>query len=389
MGALAVLLAAQVTLAQETPVTQPPPPATFAPADLLVGQRTQVRLTSAWPSEFPENASFLLHVFRPESESPTPVVILLHYWGATDLKAESDLALRLNRRGISAVIVELPYHLQRAPKGTRSGQLAIQPDPARLRQTMGQAVWDVRRTVDWVQSRPEFKADQIGIAGISLGGFVGATCFAVEPRLAAFASVLGGADLAGTIWSSSRLVRERDAMRRAGWREDSLREALKTIEPTTYLRETETRPAYSVAARYDTIVPAASYRALHQALPQSQRLWLETGHYGGFVVQSSVFDSVARFFDVTFDGASFVAPRRLYAPTLRLGAPMNLENGLQVGIGLDFWKSDEAGTAFGSIFWTPKGPQAFIGVKAGSGFAAGVSILPKRTAPAILWSFVL
>jgi hypothetical protein len=155
------------------------------------------------------------------------------------------------------------------------------------------------------------------------------------------------------------------------------------------LQSNESRPAYSVAARYDTIVPGSSYRALHQALPNAQKLWLETGHYGGFVVQSSVFDSVSKFFDVSFSGASFVAPRRLYAPTLRLGAPMSLENGLQVGIGLDFWKSDEAGTAFGSLFWTPKGPQAFLGVNTGSGFAVGFSVLPKRTSPAILWSFVL
>lgn len=386
---VSAFLAVGICKAEVPLVAQAPPPVSFNPVKITGDTETSFSFESAWSTPYSENQNVPLHLFVPKSDRPIPVVIVLHYWGAVDLKAEADLAKRLNARGIGAVVMELPFHLSRAPRGTRSGELAIQPDPEKLKATMVQAVWDVRRTIDWIQTRPEFDGQKIGLSGTSLGAIVGSMVFAIEPRVGAYCSVLGGADLASTLWSSSRLVREREVLRRDGWTRDKLAEAIKDIEPAHFFKPDEARPAYLIAARYDTIVPVASYRALQSALPSIQTLWLETGHYGGFIVQNSVFGSVTHFFNDSFTGKSFTAPRRLYAPTFRIGAPANLESGLQVALGLDVWKSDEQGTAFGTIFITPKGPQGFIGAKVGSGLAFGVSILPKRTTLGVLWSFVL
>ncbi len=375
--------------AQDAPVQQPPPPIVFNPVNLTADGPVKFWMPSAYASGYPENQNVPLHVLVPEGPGPHPTVIILHYWGAVDLKAEMELAKRLTGRGIASVIVELPYHLTRAPKGTRSGELAIQPDPERMRATMIQAVYDLRRTLDWIETRPEFDGDKIGLAGTSLGAIVGSLAFAIDPRISAYSSILGGADLASTVWGSSRLVREREVLRKNGWTRETLADALRPIEPTAYFKADDPRPAYLIAARYDTIVPVSSYRALQNALPNLKTLWIETGHYGGFVVQNSIHNSVVNFFDKSFSGQTFNAPGRLYAPTLRLAAPASLESGLQVGLGLDFWKSDEQGTAFGTLLLTPKGPQVFIGAKVGGGLAVGASIQTKRTTLGMMWSFVL
>ena len=381
--------AAALALAQDPQITLAPPLVPFNPVELPNGKVTRFSFPSAWETPFAENQNVPIHILVPESAKPLPVVVILHYWGAPDLKAENDLAQKLADVGIASVIMELPFHLSRAPKGSGSGELAIQPDPEKLKAMMIQAVWDVRRTIDWIETRQEFDKTKIGLSGTSLGAIVGSMAFAVEPRIDAYCSLLGGADLADTIWSSSRLATEREKLRRNHWTRDKLVDALKEIEPTEYIRSDESRPAYLIAARYDTVVPARSYDALRLALPHMKTMWLETGHYGGFVVQSGVFRSVAKFFSQSLNGEVFTPPSRLYAPTFRIGAPVNLEDGFQVGIGLDIWKFDDEGRGFATVFITPKGPQAFIGMKIGSGLAAGVTVLPRRTTLGILWSFVL
>jgi dienelactone hydrolase len=111
-----------------------------------------------------------------------PVVLITHYWGARDLRAEVSLATELAQLGIGSAIMSLPYHLSRAPKGTRSGDMAIQPDPEKLKATLVQSVLDMRRTLDFLATRPEFRRDQIGLAGTSLGAIVASLAYAVEPR---------------------------------------------------------------------------------------------------------------------------------------------------------------------------------------------------------------
>lgn len=349
-----------------------------------------IRFPSPVQTEAIRNNTVPLRLYFPKTVSgPYPMVLVLHYWGASDQKNEIDLAQRLNAQGIACGLLELPYHLSRAPEGTRSGQLAVTPDPAGMIKTMEQAVADVRRSIDWMETDIRIDAKKIGLAGTSLGGIVGGLAFTQEPRITAYCSVLGGASIADTVWESSRLVRERKTMRDNGWNRSSLGEALKSIEPASYANPTETRPVYLIAARYDTVMPLSSYEKAIEIFPNCQSLWIETGHYGGYLVQTSIQNSVTKFFLKSFSGQKFKAPARLYAPTLRLSSIASTEGGIQVGVGLDLWKLDAKGSGFGSVLVTPRGVQAFVGADIGGGFAVGVNFRPKKTGIGLLWSFVL
>lgn len=325
----------------------------------------------------------------PEGPGPHPSVVLLHYWGTTDQRTEFAMARRLAKAGIAGVIVELPYHLHRTPIGKRSGELAVQGDPASLVAVMTQAIQDLRRTVDWIETRDEFDSKRVGIMGTSLGGIVGALAFAAEPRFVAYTSVLGGAGISDIFWASSRLVREREQLRRKGVTRASLTEFLKPIEPAEYLRKDDLRPSYVIAARHDTVMPASTYRKLIASLGNPQSLWLDAGHFGGFFVQNSVMNTAAKFFEQTFKGEKFVAPVRLYAPTVRILGTLVPGAGLQVGAGLDVWKSDARGSITATFVLTPKGPQGVIGTQVSQGLTLGVVILPKRTTAGAMWSFIL
>ncbi|MFX9012072.1 hypothetical protein ABTN18_20310, partial [Acinetobacter baumannii] len=81
-----------------------------------------------------------------------------------------------------------------------------------------------------------FNKDKIGIGGTSLGAIVAGTAFAVEPRIKTAAFLLGGADLAGLMYSSSKVSLIKSALERKGITEAQLRQVLAPSDATTYLR---------------------------------------------------------------------------------------------------------------------------------------------------------
>lgn len=297
--------------------------------------------------------------------------------------------MELCRRGVAAVLLTLPYHLERSPKGTLSGQLAIVPDPNQLVATMNQSVLDVRRSVDWIQSRPELDPSSIGIYGTSLGSLVAELASAVEPRFSHAAFVLGGADFAHILWNSSRVVRERDALRRKGFTEDRLRERLRAIEPLEFLPKGRMKSAFVVSARFDTVIPPEDARKLIAALDKPKVLWLDTGHYGGFLIQKQVQKAVAEYFSKSFGGEEYTPPKRVTAPIIRLGVQANPETGLQVVAGVDIWRANAQADAFATLLATARGPQLFVGTKSERGLALGATALTGRVTLGLFWSTVL
>lgn len=349
-----------------------------------------VEFPSPMQTLYPVNNRVPVRALLPQGvEGPVPVVVILHYWGASDQRVDVALAQELNARGVAAVLVTLPYHLMRTPEGFLSGQLAIQPDPPKLRRTMEQSVLDVRRTVDWIESRPEFDATKVGLVGTSLGAIIGATAYAVEPRFAAVSFVLGGADVAHILWHSSRVVKQRDALRGAGYTEEALREELLSIEPLTYLEGRAPTPAFVIGARYDTVIPPADTAKLLAALPHVQTLWVDTGHYGGVFVQRKLLRLVAEFADSTLRGRTFTAPERIFAPTLRIGVELNSVRGLQVGAGIDLWRTSPRAEGFATFMITPKGAQLFLGHTLSTGLSIGVVARPSGVSMGAFWSTIL
>lgn len=370
-----------------------PPPLVFDQARKVYEndfiERYNLQFPSAVPSPYPVNDTVPIIYSLPKNRIGTiPLVVILHYYGASDRKLEDALVEALNLRGIATIQTALPYHLSRTPEGTISGELAILPDPDALKSTMIQAISDIRRIVDWTETRDEIDHSKIGITGMSLGAVVSSLAYGVDARFQAQALLLGGADLAHIIWHSSRVVSQRNTLRSMGYTEDSLRTALAPIEPLNYLSPGDQRPSYIVRARYDTVIPAESTKRLKDRLPHAKELVLETGHYGGALVERRLMRSVASFFEQSFSGREFVAPQTFYSPTIRAGILLDPESGIQLGLGIDFWRSDLNGRYFASAYLTPNGPRGFLGAKLNRDVSIGVMVMPKKTTWGLMWSTV-
>ena len=346
------------------------------------------RFPSALTTKYPENDAVQLHIQLPVDIEKPPIVLILHYWGAPTLKVERSLALELNQRGIGAAIMTLPYHLTRTPKGAVSGALAIQSNPEKLTATMTQSVMDVRRSLDYIQSRNEC-GPIIGIYGTSLGAIVSSLAYAVDDRLHNAAFLLGGIDLGKLIWRSSLMVTVKDELRAKGFNERKLTQALESVEPSTYLRNSKIGKTFIIRAKYDSVVPPECTDALIQALPLSKVLSIDSGHYGGVFIQEKLLNEVANFFESLATNKDYVPPLKIVSPTVRVGVMLQIPSRFDIAAGFDMIKFDKRGKSYASLLLTPNNPVIWVGTDIASGFNAGVGISNRRVGFGLYWSIVL
>lgn len=392
IGCLAAIVVGQPATGSD--ITQSPPPITFPDWKDVSSEEGVTEYLETFPSalqsRYPENNVVSLRVVLPSNPGPpVPCVLVLHYWGAKDLKIEHALADELAHNNIATAIMTLPYHMERTPHGFRSGQLAIVADVDQLIENVTQSVLDVRRSVDFLATRKELDPNRIGLAGTSLGSLVSALSYAVEPRFSSAAFILGGVDFAHIIWHSSIVASQRDILRRKGLNEEKLATALHLVEPLTYLSNRKTGSTFVIGGRYDTVIPPEDTRKLIASLSKPNVLWLDTGHYGGVFVEKKVLRTVGRFFSDHFAGKTYNAPRSINAPTVRIALTYSGATGFQVGAGLDLWRANRIGQVFSTLFATPRGPQLFLGLNLDHGLAVGGFAGPRRVSPGLFWSTVL
>jgi hypothetical protein len=153
--------------------------------------------------------SALVYVLKPTSaQAPIATMICVpgHGRGVDDIvgidergndrtnKAgyQHDFAIQVVEAGMAAVAIEpLAFGARRDAITARKGLGTAACQPAAggamlVGETMlGWRVWDVMRTVDYIQTRPELDANRVGLMGISGGGTVTLFGAALEPRIKA------------------------------------------------------------------------------------------------------------------------------------------------------------------------------------------------------------
>jgi hypothetical protein len=346
------------------------------------------RFPSAFPTKYPENDSVQLHIQLPVDVEKPPIVLILHYWGAPNLKVEKSLALELNQRGIGAAIMTLPFHLTRTPKGAVSGAMAILPDPEKLKSTMTQSVMDVRRSLDFIQSKPEC-GPIAGIYGTSLGAIVSSLAYAVDERLENAAFLLGGINLSKLVWKSSLLVSVKDQLKAKGFNERRLTQALTSVEPSQFLKSTKVGKTFVIRAKFDTVVPAECTDELIHLLPESKVLSIDSGHYGGVFIQEKLLNEVANFFENSLAKKDYIPPIKIVSPTVRVGLTLEFPSRYDIAAGFDLVKFDRKGKSYASLLLTPKNPVLWVGTDIMSGFNVGMGVSNRRVGFGLFWSIVL
>lgn len=236
--------------------------------------------------------------FRSKRPGRRPLIVILPIWGTSELPSNlfAEHAREDSVGAVHVLQIHGPnmlldvYGLAHAPT-ERDFALLMERSAERIVNT----VIDVRRIVDWAETRPEIDRDRIAIVGFSIGAVVASLALANEPRLRAGVLVMGGALLHdmiavcdGTPGAMRKLVTGRFGWSVARFREE-IRAPLARIDPLRYAGRVDPRGVLIVEAGGDTCVTPAGRQRFWEAMGRPERIV-----YG--------YDHTASFFAMTFLG---------------------------------------------------------------------------------------
>jgi hypothetical protein len=180
-------------------------------------------------------------------------------------------------------------------------------DPEQFRQLMSQQaerirvnVVDVRRIIDWAETRPEIDLDRIAIIGFSHGALVASVAAIAEPRIKTGIFVMGGANPHELI-TSCQLERT-DTLRsvvqqRFGWDLEEYQQELKTIfaplNMARYAGHVDPKHILIIDSYYDTCMPRTSRDALWETMGRPERISYKYDHKTSFLSMTPLgFDNM-------------------------------------------------------------------------------------------------
>lgn len=177
--------------------------------------------------------------------------------------------------GINLALPVMPLH------GPRRGGLSIGPgfpndDVLDTVHAVAQAVWDTRRLVSWIRSEG---SDVVGVAGLSLGGYMTALLAGVEAGLACVIAGVPAVDF-GELFerhAPAQVRRRPEFVRMTG----ETRAAHRVISPLALTPQVPIERRFIFAGLADRLVhPHAQVRALWDHWQRPSIRWFDGSHVG-------------------------------------------------------------------------------------------------------------
>lgn len=211
------------------------------------------------PGDTPINA----YLLTPSgSEGRHPAVIYAHGAGG-DRQELLGEALEMAGKGAVTLTLEMIYSPERArplPEGMEGARAN-----SKLEQ---EAVKEVRRAVDLLQSLESVDGDEIGYVGWSQGARMGALTSGVEHRIKAFDLIAGGAAPVSEYvqYAPTEL-------------QDELRALLEKTDPLHFVALAKPSELLFQDGREDRVVPEAALKELAEAGSEPKEVrWYDAGH---------------------------------------------------------------------------------------------------------------
>lgn len=178
-----------------------------------------------------------------------------------------------HRLGLNLLMPTLPLHGPRRI-GPRSGDQYLDGDLLDLLFAQSQALWDLRRWIAWLRASEE--ARQIGLYGVSLGGYNTGLLAGYQAGLDFGVAVIPVTEFAQTLWGVMPL-RHRQYFESQGLTLDRYRQLLRPVSPMSRPTLLARDRRFVVAATADRVVPVAQPLLLaeHWEVPVS---WYQGSH---------------------------------------------------------------------------------------------------------------
>jgi hypothetical protein len=246
--------------------------------DYRLDAENVLTFTSLVESAWPENNTVHGQFFPARKSGPA--VLVLPNWNAK-WHGQAALCHWLQRMGISAMKMSLPYHDRRMAKGHERADQLVGPNIGLTLAANRQAVKDARACLTWLEQRGYTR---LGILGTSIGSSVGYITLVHDKRVRAggffhvstyFADVVSKGMTTNHVWEA---LRHEVSV-------DELREFWAPVSPMPYVERGmgANRNTFMVYGKYDpTFLPELTQEmlgALRKSGAETRTLELPVGHY--------------------------------------------------------------------------------------------------------------
>src|SRR5579884_1721213 len=206
-----------------------------------------LRFASPVTTPYPENN--LVHAQWFPAKSGKKAVVLLPHWNAP-ATGHNALCMGLQRLGISALRLSLPYHDYRMPPELTRADYAVSSNVGRTMDAARQAVIDVRCCLDWLEQQGH---ERLGIVGTSLGSCYACLASAHDSRIRVNVFNHCSTYFADVVWTGLSTQHIRESLE-GSISLDQLRDCWMAISPVNYLERFKAQQNQSlfIYTKHDT-----------------------------------------------------------------------------------------------------------------------------------------
>jgi len=254
-----------------------------------------LRFPSGIQTPYPENNTVWCRFFEAGKDL---AVVVLPQWNCK-WHGQVPLCRVLQRAGVTALRLSLPYHHYRKPPHLQRAEYLVSSNIGRTLTGIRQAVLDARRASDWLFTRG-YK--RVGILGTSVGSCIGFLTFVHDERLSIGAFIHVSSFFADVVWNGLSTKHVRQSLEGAVDLQQ-LRFLWSPISPYPFIKRLSgtDRKMVMLAGRYDTtFLPELSqetFDEMKRCGVSYKQVWLPCGHYtmGRFPFSAMAGYQVVRF----------------------------------------------------------------------------------------------
>ena len=272
-----------------------------------------------------ENETQIVHMFVPEGKIKGDIVFL-HGIGPNNIPYLEWYGRYFSKIGYRTSVVIFPYHLERAPKGIQDGDPFYSSEPDECVVLFHNAVKDVRRTIDLLESFDDYSEDNLYLMGVSFGGIIGTMALALDKRIKKGILMITGGNWRWINFYSpfTQKVRDAYATQKNAYGCDSEEYCIKFREnafdfvkdninsiddifqktpipcyhydPISYAKFVN-QPVLFIKGTFDKIIPHRATNELIKLLPNKKVKYILAGHKSSYLWKSVVGRWVISFIE--------------------------------------------------------------------------------------------